>query len=247
MDYDESTYGERIADVYDELYETLFDTEGAVEFLAALAEGERALELGIGTGRIALPLRKRGIEVHGIDASEAMVEKLRAKPGGEEIPVTMGDFAEVKAEGEFALVYIPFNTLFALTTREDQLRCFRNAADRLKPDGAFVIEVFVPDLYRFNDHQRVAVERLGDDVVQLETSQHDPVNQRVNSYHVFLSDGEPVRLYPVQIRYAWPSELDLMAELAGLHLRERWGSWRRDKFTSESKLHISVYEKPSSV
>ncbi|MGH2693587.1 MAG: class I SAM-dependent DNA methyltransferase [Actinomycetota bacterium] len=246
MEYDESTYGERIADVYDELYETLFDTEGAVEFLAALAEGGRALELGIGTGRIALPLKQRGVEVHGIDASEAMVEKLRAKPGGEEISITMGDFAETKAEGEFALVYIPFNTLFALTTREDQVRCFHNAAERLNPEGKFVIEVFVPDPTRFNDHQRVSVERLGDEVVQLETSQHDPINQRVTSYHVFLSDGEPVRLYPVQIRYAWPSELDLMAELAGLRLRERWGSWRRDKFTSESKFHISVYEKPTA-
>jgi SAM-dependent methyltransferase len=243
VEYDETTYGERIADVYDELYETLFDTEGAVEFLASLAEGGRALELGIGTGRIALPLKKRGVEVHGIDSSEAMVDKLRAKPGGDEIPVTMGDFAEVKAEGEFALVYIPFNTLFALTTREDQVRCFRNAATRLTSRGTFVVEAFVPDLYRFKDHQRVAVERLGDDAVQLETSQHDPVNQRVHSYHVFLSDGEPVRLYPVQIRYAWPSELDLMAELAGLRLRERWGSWRREAFTSDSRLHVSVYEK----
>jgi SAM-dependent methyltransferase len=246
MEYDESTYGERIAEVYDELYETLFDTEGAVEFLAALAKGERALELGIGTGRIAVPLKERGVEVHGIDASEAMIEKLRAKPGGEEIPVTMGDFAEVKAEGDFALVYIPFNTLFALTTLEDQVRCFRNAASRLTPRGKFVIEVFVPDPRRFSDHQRLAVERLGDEVVQIEASQHDPVNQRVNSYHVFLSDGEPVRLYPVQIRYAWPSELDLMAELAGLRLRERWGSWRRDGFTSDSRLHVSVYERSTA-
>jgi SAM-dependent methyltransferase len=211
-----------------------------------LAQGGRALELGIGTGRIALPLSKRGVEVHGIDSSEAMVDKLRAKPGGGDIPVMMGDFAEVGAEGEFVVVYVPFNTLFALTTQEDQVRCFRNSASRLSPGGKFVIEAFVPDLFRFTNHQRVAVERLGDDVVQLETSQHDPVNQRVHSYHVVLSDGEPVRLYPVQIRYAWPSELDLMAELAGLRLRERWGSWRRDTFTSDSRLHVSVYERPGS-
>jgi SAM-dependent methyltransferase len=243
MEYDESTYGERIADMYDELYESLFDVEGAADFLAGLAEGGRALELGIGTGRIALPVKGRGVEVHGIDSSEAMVEKLRAKPGGEEIPVTMGDFSDVKVEGEFDLVYIPFNTLFALTTREAQVSCFRNAAAHLTPRGTFVVEAFVPDPFRFNDHQRVAVERLGDDELLLETSQHDPVNQRVNSYHVVLSDGEPVRLYPVQIRYAWPSELDLMAELAGLRLRERWGSWRRDGFTSDSRIHVSVYEK----
>lgn len=242
MEYDEATYGQRIADIYDELYESLFDAEGAADFLAALAEGGRALELGIGTGRIALPLVGRGIEVHGIDSSEAMVEKLRAKPGGRGIPVTIGDFAEMKVEGEFALVYIPFNTLFALTTREDQVSCFRNAASHLTSSGTFVLEAFVPDPMRFNNHQRVAVERLGDDEVMLETSQHDPVNQRVSSYHVVLTDGEPVRLYPVQIRYAWPSELDLMAELAGLRLRERWGSWRRDVFTSDSRLHVSVYE-----
>jgi SAM-dependent methyltransferase len=242
MDYDASTYGERIADVYDELYGTLFDTQGAVEFLAALAEGRKALELGIGTGRIALPLAQRGVEVHGLDASEAMVERMRAKPGGTDIPVTMGDFANVGVEGKFSLVYIPFNTFFALLSQEDQVRCFRNVSPRLESDGAFVIEAFVPDLARFHDHQRVGVERLGDEVVQLEASQHDPVNQRVTSYHVFLADGEDVRLYPVQIRYAWPSELDLMAQLAGLRLRERWGSWRRDEFTSASNTHISVYE-----
>lgn len=194
----------------------------------------------IGTGRIALPLAGRGIEVHGIDASEAMIARLRAKPGGERIPVTVGDFADVAVEGRFRLVYLVFNTLFALPSQDDQVRCFRNVAAHLTDDGVFVIEAFVPDLARFDRGQRTCLNRVTLDEVVLGVSRHDPVHQRVDSQHVLLrADG--IRLLPVSIRYTWPAELDLMARLAGLRLRDRWSGWRREPFTAGSGLHVSVY------
>jgi SAM-dependent methyltransferase len=237
--YGPETYGDRIADVYDGLYSGL-DTDGAVETLAALAGAGPVLELAIGTGRIALPLADRGLEVHGIDASEAMVAKLREKPDGAAIPVTMGDFADVAVEGRFSLVFVAFNTLFALLTQEDQLRCFENAAARLTGDGVFVIEVFVPDLARFDRGQRTQTNFVETDRVMLDASRHDPVAQRVDSTHVVITEGS-TKLYPVNVRYAFPPELDLMARLAGLHLRERWGDWRRGPFTARSDRHVSVY------
>lgn len=242
--YEPATYGDRIADIYDDLYQEMFDVEGAVELLAGLAGPGPALELAIGTGRIALPLAERGVEVHGIDISEAMVAKLRAKPGGAEIPVEMGDFADVPVEGEFTLVYLVFNTLFALTTQEDQIRCFANVAEHLRPGGTFVVECFVPDLTRFDRHQRIGVDRLSQEEVQLETTRHDPVNQRSESVHVVLRE-DGTKLYPVFLRYAYPSEMDLMARLAGLTLRDRFGGWRGEPFTSASMGHVSIYEKPS--
>lgn len=239
--YDPSTYGDRISPIYDELYGGKFDTEGAVTFLAELAGDGPALELGVGTGRVAIPLAEQGVEVHGIDASEAMVERMRSKPGGDRITVIMRDFADVDVEGSFPLVYVVFNTLFALLNQEDQARCFQNVAERLTPDGVFVIEAFVPDLARFDRYQqRVEAGDLSLDRVHLEVSRHDPVNQRVAGQHVVITkDG--TTLYPVHLRYAWPSELDLMARLAGLRLRERWGSWRRGAFDESSGRHISVY------
>jgi len=231
-----STYNERCAGVYDELFGA-FDA-AAVDVLAELAGGGSALELGIGTGLIALPLAARGIEVHGIDASPAMVARLRAKPGGGSLPVTMGDFAEVGVAGEFALVFVVFNTLFALQTQGDQVRCFRNAAAHLAADGVFVVEAYVPDAAFGGGPLRVtAVES---DRVGLKVSRHDPVAQRIASQHVVIRDGE-VRLYPVEIRYAWPAELDLMAELAGLRLRHRWSDWNRTEFSAASTKHVSVY------
>jgi SAM-dependent methyltransferase len=239
--YDPSTYGDRIAPIYDEMHEGKFDTDGAVSFLAEVAGKGRVLELGIGTGRVAVPLVERGLEVHGIDASEAMVQRLRAKPGGDRIAVTLKDFAGVDVDGTFSLVFVVYNTLFALVTQEDQLECFQNVAARLAPDGVFVIEAFVPDLARFGRyHQRVEAGDLSLDRVRLEVARHDPVNQRIDGQHVVLSE-KGTRLYPVHLRYAWPSELDLMARLASLRLRERWGSWRRDPFTESSERHISVY------
>jgi Methyltransferase domain len=236
--YDEATYGERIAGIYDDLYEA-YD-ESTVTFLAGLARGGPALELGIGTGRIALPLQERGVKVHGLDASAAMVAKLKAKPGGASIPVTMGDFADVSVTGQFPLIYVVFNTFFALLTQEKQVQCFANVARHLSLDGVFVIEAFVPDMTRFRARQNMQVIGMTEDDVRFDASQHDPVGQTVLSQHVFLS-AEGVRMYPVRLRYAWPAELDLMARLAGLRLRERWSNWQRAPFTADAGKHISVY------
>jgi SAM-dependent methyltransferase len=240
--YDATTYGDRIADIYDELYEGMLDTESTVEFLADLAGKGPVLELAVGTGRVALPLAERGIEVHGIDSSESMVERLRAKEGADRVSVTMGDFAEVGVDGAFTLIFVVFNTLFALTSQEEQIRCFRNAAEHLETDGHFVVEVFVPDLARFDRGQRLSADRVEVDRVVLEASLHDPVGQRVVSQHVVIGESGN-RMVPVHIRYAWPAELDLMARLAGLRLKERWGGWRREYFTADSVRHVSVYEK----
>ena len=238
--YGPATYGNRIADTYDELYVETLDTDQAVEALADLAAGGPVLELAIGTGRLALPLAESGLEVHGIDASERMVARLRAKPGGEAIPVTMGDFADVGVEGKYRLIFVAFNTLFGLLTQEAQLGCFANAAEHLADDGVFVIEAFVPDLARFDRGQRGHVNRVDTERVIFDASLHDPVEQRVDSQHVVLTEGG-TKLYPVSIRYAFPSELDLMARLAGLQLRDRWGGWKREPFTAESGRHVSVY------
>lgn len=238
--YGAATYGDRIAETYDALYEGTLDTEGAVDALADLADRGPVLELAVGTGRLALPLVERGLEVHGIDASERMVEKLRAKPGGDAIPVTMGDFADVGVAGEYRLIFIAFNTLFALLTQDDQLRCFANAAKHLMDDGLFVVEAFRPDLGRFDRGQRTNVFRVDAEQVMLDASRHDPLEQRVDSQHVVITEAG-TKLYPVSIRYAFPSELDLMARLAGLELRERWGSWKREPFTADSNRHVSVY------
>lgn len=231
-----TTYNEGLAEVYDRWF-TAFEP-AAIDALAALAEGGRALELGIGTGLMALPLAERGIEVHGIDAAPAMVAKLRAKPGGEALPVTFGNFADVEAAGDFKLIFVVFNTFFALQTQGEQVRCFRNAAAHLSAEGVFVLEGYVPEAAS-RPMRVVAVET---DRVGLKLSQHDPVQQRVKSQHVVFHQGE-VRLFPVEIRYAWPAEMDLMAELAGLRLRHRWGDWNGGPFTAASTRHISVYER----
>jgi SAM-dependent methyltransferase len=239
-DYDPATYGDRMAEVYDEWFGTPGDAGDAVSFLSELAGRGPALELGIGTGRVALPLAERGIEVHGIDASEAMVERLRAKPGGDGIPVTIGDFADVDVEGRFSLVYVVFNTFFALLTQEDQVRCFANVAGRMDEGSVFVVEAFVPDPARLAGGEVTQTKRVEVDRVFLETSRYNPVDQRVYSQNISMGEAE-TRFYPVQIRYAWPSELDLMARLAGLRLRERFGGWRREPFTASSTSHVSVY------
>jgi SAM-dependent methyltransferase len=238
--YEPETYGERIAARYDEMFAELDPTD-AVEALARLA-GDRGpvLELAIGTGRIALPLAERGLEVHGVDASEAMVERLRAKPGGDRIPVTMGNFADVPVEGRYAVVFVAFNTFFALQSQDEQVRCFENVAAHLADDGVLALEAFVPDLTRFDRGQRVGAIKVELDEIQLEVTRYDPVEQRSTSQHVFLS-ASGVELTPVVVRFAWPSELDLMARLAGLRLRERWAGWDGQPFTAESVRHVSVY------
>ena len=237
-EYTPSTYGDRIAAVYDTLHPA--EAESAAETLADLARGGPALELGIGTGQVALPLVARGVEVHGLDASEAMVARLREKPGGAGISVTMGDFADVAVDGRYALVFIAFNTFFNLLTQDDQVRCFANVASHLANDGVFVIEAFVPDLTRYDGGQRVTVLGVGTDSVRLDAARLDAAEQRVEATHVVLTDGD-VRLYPVHLRYAWPAELDLMARLAGLRLHHRWGDWDRRPFDAASTKHVSVY------
>ena len=241
--YGPETFGERMADVYDSWYGTRRageTTQQAVEVLADLARSGAVLELGIGTGRLALPLAARGLAVHGIDASEAMVAKLREKPGAGAIRVTLGDFADVAVDGAFDLVFVAFNTLFNLTSQDAQVRCFRNVARRLTAGGLFVVEAFVPDLSGFVKDQAVRTVHLTTDSATLEASLHDPVAQTVQYQYLEIGrDG--VRLFPVPMRYAWPSELDLMARLAGLELWERWAGWDRSPFTASSASHVSVY------
>jgi SAM-dependent methyltransferase len=236
--YQEDTYGERIAGIYDDLYPD-FD-QAAIGTLQELARGGRALELGIGTGRIALPLQESGVEVHGIDASEAMVSRLRAKPGGEKLPVTPGNFADVAVEGQFDLIYILVNTFYALLTQEEQVRCFQNVADHLTPAGVFVIEAFMPDLTRFQGRQTVRATRVDLGEVQLEASQIDPASQRITTQHMLIGE-QGARLYPVKIRYVWPAEFDLMARLAGMQLKHRWSNWQKEAFSAESAKHVSVF------
>ncbi|MGW8145216.1 MAG: class I SAM-dependent DNA methyltransferase [Anaerolineales bacterium] len=236
--YSESTYGDQIADVYDDWYTDL--DQAIIPTLVELVQGGRALELGIGTGRVALPLHQAGVEVHGIDASQAMVEKLQAKPGSELIPVSIGNFADVAVEGQFDLIYVVFNTFFALSSQEEQILCMQNAATKLTPNGIFLMEVFFPNMARYVDQQTVRATAIDDRLVQLEATRIDMINQQIVSQHTVLSD-EGIRLYPVKIRYAWPAELDLMARLAGLTLQHRWGTWRKDPFTQENGRHISVY------
>jgi SAM-dependent methyltransferase len=242
--YGPSTYGDRIAEIYDDAYPDL-PTDETVSMLAELAGSGPVLELAIGTGRVALPLAARGVEVHGIDASEAMVEKLRAKPGGDRLQVTFGDMADVPVEGRFTLVYLIFNTFFGLLTQDDQLRCFTNVGEHLTNDGVFVLDAFFPDLGRFDRGQRVSTTKVETDEVWFNVDRHDAVAQRVDSVHVVLTE-RGAKLYPVQIRYAFPSELDLMARLAGLRLRERFGGWSREPFTDRSDRHVSIYERGPS-
>ena len=246
-DYTAATYGDKIAEVYDEMYPMRASVAPTVDALAKLAGEGPALELGIGTGRVALPLAARGIEVHGIDASEAIVDQMRAKLGGNDIPVTIGDFSEFSiVDGnqpkKFSLVYVVFNTLFQATSQEAQVQCFQSVAAHLTDDGVFLVEAFVPDPTRFARNQNISAGRVESDLVSIDISRHDPVNQLVHSQHLFVTESG-VKLYPVQVRYSWPSELDLMARLAGMRLRERWGGWDNSPFTASSENHISIYEK----
>jgi SAM-dependent methyltransferase len=233
------SFGDDVAAQYDDSLRG--DEDGAVAFLAELAGDGPALELAIGTGRIALPLAAAGVRVDGVDLSAAMVERLRAKPGGEALEVVIGDFAAVPLDGRYRLIYVVFNTFFNLLTQDDQVRCFENVAAHLTDDGAFVIEAFDPGyLHRLRDGQYVDAEAIEVDRVRLDVAQHDPVRQLLEESHVSLSP-KGIALFPIVCRYAWPSELDLMARLAGLRLTQRWGGWERQPFTSVSRLHVSVY------
>jgi SAM-dependent methyltransferase len=242
---DDGYFDDRVAARYDESSAEMFDpdvVDPAVDLLAELAGGGRALELGIGTGRIALPLARRGVPVHGIDLSNAMVTRLRAKPGGGDIGVTIGDFATTTVEGSFTLAYLVFNTIMNLTTQEAQVACFRNVAAHLELGGRFVIEVGVPNLQRLPSGETLRAFHVSETSWGID--EFDVANQGLTSHHLRIVDGELDRV-SVPFRYVWPSELDLMAELAGMRLQERWAGWLREPFTSESRKHVSVWEKPA--
>jgi SAM-dependent methyltransferase len=245
VDEDDGYFGERVAARYDDDSEEMFDpamVEPVVEFLAELAGGGRALELGIGTGRVALPLARRGVDVHGIDLSKAMVARMLAKPGGEEIGVTIGDFSMTRVEGSFSLAYLVYNTIGNLTTQEAQVACFRNVAAHLQPGGCFVIEVLVPELRRLPPGDRFHVFERSEHYWGID--EYDVAAQGLTSHHLWTG-AEGVDYLSFPFRYVWPAELDLMAQLAEMRLRERWGGWKREPFTSESSKHVSVWEKPA--
>jgi len=239
----EDHFGESVAARYDDSSADMFAPEAvdpAVDFLAGLAGGGAALELGIGTGRIALPLAARGIQVSGIDLSEAMVAQLREKPGGVAIPVTIGDFATSRVEGTFTLAYLVFNTISNLTSQDAQVACFENVSGHLDPGGRFVIEVEVPELRRLPPGETVRPFTISS--TRLGFDEFDVASQGLLSHHYWLEDGT-WRTVSMPFRYVWPSELDLMARIAGMTLVERWSGWRREPFTSESRKHVSVWQK----
>jgi SAM-dependent methyltransferase len=239
---DDGYFGEPVAARYDENAADRFDPavlDPTVDFLAALAGSGRALEFGIGTGRVAIPLAERGVEVRGIELSSAMVARLQAKPGGQDIGVTIGDFSTTHVEGTFSLVYVVFNTIENLTTQDAQVACFRNASAHLTPGGCFVIEVAVPGLRRLPPGETFQVFSGSEDYWGID--EYDVANQGLISHHLDVVDGR-LEQVSMPFRYAWPSELDLMAQLAGMRLRERWGGWNREPFTSESREHVSVWE-----
>jgi SAM-dependent methyltransferase len=241
----QNSFDERIAKGYEARWPELFDpavVDPAVDFLAGLAGTGPALELGIGTGRIAIPLSRRGVRVHGIDLSPHMVAELRAKPGTDDIAVTIGDFATVRADGRFALAYLVRNTITNLTTQREQVACFGNAAAHLDPGGCFVIEVYVPELRRLPPGETIHAFTVTP--THLGFEEYDVASQIAVSHHYWVVDGH-LETYSTPHRYVWPSELDLMAQLAGLTLRERWSDWTRAPFTSDSRSHISVWEKPA--
>jgi len=242
---DDGYFDERVAARYDESSAEMFSAEAidpTVDFLTDLAGDGPALEFAVGTGRIALPLAQRGVPVHGIDMSKAMVGRMRSKPGGEDIGVTIGDFSMTTVEGPFTLVYLVFNTISNLTTQAAQVACFRNAAAHLQPGGCFVIEVGVPSLRLLPPGETIHAFTVTED--RWGFDEYDIANQRMTSHHFEIVDGRAER-FAVPFRYAFPAEYDLMAELAGMRLRERWAGWDREPFTSESRSHVSVWEKPA--
>jgi SAM-dependent methyltransferase len=243
--YDTGTYGRRWAPYYDEMYPDV--DESVVDLLARHAgEPPRALELAVGSGRVAIPLQAKGVEVTGIDVSEEMVARLRAKPGGGTIDVAIGDFGRVEVDDTFPLIYLTFNTIFALLTQEEQIECFRNVAAHLEPGGRFILDCFVPDLGRFDSYNtRMAVSSIDSaDEHTYEMTVYHPVEQRISSHIVRRSSGEETVVLPVEIRFAWPSELDLMARLAGLELEDRFGWYDLRPFNERSTSHMSIYSKP---
>lgn len=246
MQSDDGYFDEGVAATYDDSDAEMSDprvVDPVVDFLVDIAGSGRALELGIGTGRIALPLAKRGVPVHGIELSKAMVARLRAKPGGEDIAATIGDFATTKVDGTFSVAYLVYNTIMNLTTQAAQVACFRNVAAHLQPGGCFVIEVGVPDLRRLPYGERFVIFDASE--THWGIDEYDVATQGLTSHHFEVRDGR-IEKSSGPFRYVWPAELDLMAEMAGMELRERWSGWKREPFSSDSRQHVSVWEKPSA-
>jgi len=236
-------FGEDVAARYDNPDWEMFDPaviDPVVDFLVARSRGGRALELGIGTGRIALPLAQRGLDVRGIDLSEAMVARLRAKPGSEDIGVTIGDFATTRVDGKFSVAYLVFNTINNLTTQDEQVACFQNVAAHLESGGCFVIEVGLPGLQRLPFGETIRPFHLSE--TRLGFDEYDVVNQGLISHHYRAVEGK-FEKWSIPFRYVWPAELDLMARIGGMTLRERWAGWKGEPFTNESTKHVSVWEK----
>jgi SAM-dependent methyltransferase len=236
-------FDQRTAEAYETWWPELFDSaviDPVVSFLADLAGDGAALELGIGTGRIALPLSRRGVRVHGIELSPAMVAQLRTKPGAGDIAVTIGDFATTRVDASFNLAYLVRNTIANLTTQAAQVDCFLNVAEHLDPGGCFVIELYIPDLQRLPPGETIHAFTVTP--THLGFEEYDVATQIAYSHHYWVVDGQ-LETFSAPFRYVWPSELDLMARLAGMTLRERWSGWNREPFTRDSRSHVSVWEK----
>jgi len=239
-DYRASTYGDKVADIYDKEYGD-FDPE-MIERIFEFAPNGSAFELGIGTGRVALPLLKKGMKVDGIDSSISMVNKLKAKPGSKNISIQIGDFSKFQTAKKYDVVFVVFNTFFSLLTQDDQISCFKSVYNALKPDGKFIIEAFVPDPARLAKGQTTMISDIEQDSVSMEYTMYDVADQMVTSQLVRISE-KGIKMVPIIIRYAYPAEFDLMAKLTGFELSERWANWKKEPFTSKSGFHISVYKK----
>ena len=246
MEHDDGYFGERVAAVYDDDEDreefAAADVEATVDFLADLAGDGPALEFAIGTGRVGLPLSQRGVPTSGIDLSQAMLARIQEKPGGEQVPVTVGDIATTRVEGSYTLVYLICNTIMNLTTRDAQVACFRNAAAHLRPGGHFVIKTMIPELQWLPPGQTMHVFSSSESHWGID--EYDVANQGLISHHFQRTDDGRFELHSIPFRYVWPEEMDLMAEMAGLRLTERVEWWRREPFTSDSRMHVSVWEKP---
>jgi SAM-dependent methyltransferase len=239
-------FDEDVAKTYDDVPEPMIDgtpVERAAAVLQELAGGGRVLELAIGTGRVGLPLAARGVGLAGIELSEAMLNRLRAKPGGADIPVIVGNMTSARVEGPFSLVYLVFNTIENVTTQAGQVAVFRNAAAHLRPGGCFLIECNIPDLRRLPEGETAVVFDASERHFGVDT--YDVASQGLTSHHFTKRDDGTWDYGAGPFRYVWPAELDLMAELAGLRLRERWGGWDRRPFTHASRIHVSIWEKPA--
>lgn len=240
-DYDAKTFGELHAKTYDGLHDP-GTTDISVEFLAELIGDGKALELAIGTGRVAVPLAERGVKIHGFDASDKMLAKLKEKPGGKGIPVSVADMADFDLGETFDFAFLIFNTIFNLTSQEAQLGCFENAARHLNPGGKFLVETLVPDLSEFKNGQRTRINKLTTESAVFELAEYDSTTQHIDHQRIHFNE-EGSRLVPLPMRYVWPPEMDLMARLAGLELEQRWGGWDRCDFDAKSSMHISLYAK----